>query len=613
LVDGWVQGLGNPNVSIGYDYGIYDAANPTTLIPENSTVPSGKQVILKFNPYVPDNIFWFGTGYSLDSPFGEWRVNATPPARVSNKVTCDSKDLTGQYTTSITGSYTFDVYIPLVVNPAARALGQLNGLSCGALTSNPDGSASAACTVTGSGTINPTFDYGSTYGKFYYRYTDQRDMTSIGWGGPGCYGNNIPLSQKSSLSSPYVLSVASQSFAYPLTVGVPTNTAPNQPTLTCPVGSVTAGQDVSVTVSATDPESDQVRYGVDWLNTGSVNSGWTGYVPSGTAQTLTKIGGYSSAGAYTVTAWAQDSNGAQSAPATCQVTVTSPLPDLTVSTASYNIPATVGQPVTMPMTVLNQGAGGTGAPFTTTYYFQSGSAFNTGTVGTAAISSGTLGAGGSSPTTQSFTFNSPGTYYYWVCADNLGVISESNEGNNCGWGTVNVTAAAQPVPTCTFSASPVATVPSTLTWSSTNATSCTGGGFSTGVGSPTVGSASVSTAGSYTLTCTGAGGTCTQSLSVGGSCSGTRTGTVTATPNRVRSNVATPVTFTLSAIQNVQTSCVLSGPGVSQTFTASSCVVPGASTNQTITLANQGIYTLTCDGVKTSTAIVNILPNFTEF
>jgi chitodextrinase len=71
------------------------------------------------------------------------------------------------------------------------------------------------------------------------------------------------------------------------------------------------------------------------------------------------------------------------------------------------------------------------------------------------------------------------------------------------------TQAGAPVPTATISANPTSITSgqsSTLTWSSTNATSCTGNGFSA---SGTSGSTSVSptVTTTYSVTCTGAGGT----------------------------------------------------------------------------------------------------------
>ena len=86
-----------------------------------------------------------------------------------------------------------------------------------------------------------------------------------------------------------------------------------------------------------------------------------------------------------------------------------------------------------------------------------------------------------------------------------------------GWVVQSGLAAVSPTaPTLWLSASPVSIAPgasSTLSWSSTNATACSGTGFSpTGVS----GSVSVSPAASttYTITCTGSGGSTTQSAAV---------------------------------------------------------------------------------------------------
>jgi Domain of unknown function (DUF1929)/F5/8 type C domain/Glyoxal oxidase N-terminus len=78
--------------------------------------------------------------------------------------------------------------------------------------------------------------------------------------------------------------------------------------------------------------------------------------------------------------------------------------------------------------------------------------------------------------------------------------------------------AASGLPTASLAANPTSITAgqsSTLTWSSTNATSCTGTGFSTGnatTGSVTV-TPSVTT--SYSVSCTGSGGTATASATVG--------------------------------------------------------------------------------------------------
>jgi hypothetical protein len=334
-ISGWAAGLTDPNITVGYDFGVYDSSG-VNRIPEGSTIAQGTQVMLKFSPYVSDNIFWFGTGYSMDSPYGEWRTNAEAPSRQSGKVTCDSKDLTQQYQLSSSiGVNGFDVYIPFSVNPPSRALSNLEGLSCGSLTQNSDGSQSALCTAIQAGNVAPTFNYDATYGKFYYRYSDQREMNYTGWGGPGCYGNNIPMIDfhgsadslagnfDTTIQPPYIANIPKQSFPYPLTIGTTTNNPPSVPTLTCP-SEVSVGQDITVSLVASDPEGNQIRYGIGWYSSATPDSGWTALMSSGANGSLTKIGGYSSVGAYTVYGWAQDTSSANSAPSSCVINVTSP-------------------------------------------------------------------------------------------------------------------------------------------------------------------------------------------------------------------------------------------------------------------------------------------------
>lgn len=94
------------------------------------------------------------------------------------------------------------------------------------------------------------------------------------------------------------------------------------------------------------------------------------------------------------------------------------------------------------------------------------------------------------------------TYHFRLCATNLG-------GTTCG-GDLTFTTSAN-VPTANLSASPQSIgygAASTLTWSSTYATSCTGGGFSTnGSASGSKSTGALYTNTTYTLSCSGAGGT----------------------------------------------------------------------------------------------------------
>ena len=122
-------------------------------------------------------------------------------------------------------------------------------------------------------------------------------------------------------------------------------------------------------------------------------------------------------------------------------------------------------------------------------------------------------------------------------------------GNQTTSSAVAVTVSnVSPAPTVTLSATPTSITSgsaSTLTWSSTNATSCTASGGWTGAkaisGTQSV-SPTVTT--TYTLACTGTGGTATQSVTV----------TVTAAPDTTPPSIPT----NLSASNITQTSVALS-------------------------------------------------------
>lgn len=129
-------------------------------------------------------------------------------------------------------------------------------------------------------------------------------------------------------------------------------------------------------------------------------------------------------------------------------------PDLTASAPSPGV-ATVNVAQTFSSTISNIGNASTGAGFSN--FFQVATASNGGGTVTdlPATTMTTLAANGASTATQSYTFSSIGTYSIRACADkssttNAGVITESNENNNCsGWTTVTVSNAS-----CAFSISP---------------------------------------------------------------------------------------------------------------------------------------------------------------
>lgn len=128
-------------------------------------------------------------------------------------------------------------------------------------------------------------------------------------------------------------------------------------------------------------------------------------------------------------------------------------------TASLITPATAikGTSATFSSTITNNGDASTGASFNNFMQLADGPG-GTGTViDLAATSMADLASGGSDITAQSYTFTATGTYSMRACADkttrvSVGVITESNEGNNCGlWQDIAV---AWPAITGTVSANP---------------------------------------------------------------------------------------------------------------------------------------------------------------
>lgn len=338
-------------------------------------------------------------------------------------------------------------------------------------------------------------------------------------------------------------------------------------------------------------------------------------------------------------------SGAQSITSACSNTLTvnpGALPDLTVTTPPAGATSfTAGTAQSYSGSVQNIG-GATATAYpnvmqvldstgnTSLAYFVASPAVVTTAAGAGSAVSGTVPAG-------AYPFNTAGTYKVRFCANmnNVGsiIISETSPLNNCGpntpAGTITVVVGSGGTPalSCTVSPTSLPASGGLATWTVTPSGGATGPytwapiGFSGySVVSPTAVSHTFTSADAgqnYSMHVSSAnvpaGVDCTPSLPVGSVCAGSPTGTLTANPNRIRANTPTSITFALPSIQNVKTSCTLSGNGiVTQTYSPSSCVVSGSFTAN-ISIPTQTTYTLTCDGLKTATTIINVLPNFQEF
>jgi trimeric autotransporter adhesin len=170
-----------------------------------------------------------------------------------------------------------------------------------------------------------------------------------------------------------------------------------------------------------------------------------------------------------------------------------------------------------------------------------------------------------------------GATYELSCTGNGGSAQQST--------TVSVTS---PAPTITFSASPSTVASgtgSTLIWSATHATSCTASGGWSGTkavtGSQSTGALTANE--TYGLTCTGAGGSATQSATV----SVTKAApaiVLSAGPSTVKSGAATSLTWSSTNA----TSCIASGGWSGSQSTS------GSKSTSALTATTS--FTLTCTG-----------------
>ncbi len=369
--EGWVDGLSNPDITIGYDVSVTNASNGQ-IISSGASVPTGTVVNFVFPAWTPQNITWFGTGYSADSPYGDWQASAP------SSITCNPNDFIVNYNyqdASAGLNLNFDVYVPLRVAPPARSLTGTTGMSCGGPVVQGDGSLKQQCTITGTGPLTPTFNYGATTGKFYYRYYDYRNSSQDGYSYvAGCYGNNLPMTggaisgfgqptvsggaaawnSNTIIKSPYVLNVGAMVIPYAL-VGIASNNNPNAPTITGPASGLTSTS-YGYGFTATDPDGDTIRYGVDWDNNGTVDEliPASGYISSGTQGTSNHSWG--SAGTYTFEAQTQDSRGGLSGWTSKTVTITTPpAPVATLTPTSATI--ILGASQTLTYTCTNSSSG----------------------------------------------------------------------------------------------------------------------------------------------------------------------------------------------------------------------------------------------------------------
>jgi len=322
--------LQNLNTSVAYNAQAIDDTTGGDAC--NTTIPEGTQVDFDFTPHVSSDVSWFGTGFDMDSPYGDWSIDAdSPPTTTGSVVNEDAGNPPdpAQWCTQKNYLNTWGVgwgnnnsYVLLEVDPPQEQVADIDGFTCG--TPGPDGSVS--CTASTPGTYTPTFNFASTYGKFYY---------SILYGPVwpyGCVAYPLPLSVLTPQSGVfgttlaqnpgnayYTLQVPQQQISCPITVTSATGTPPTAPTVSggsiavSSGSSCVVGEPYSITFSSTDPQSEQVKYGIDWDDSGKIEEyvPSSGFVNSGTQETASRT--FAKSGQKQIRVIAIDTDGSASA------------------------------------------------------------------------------------------------------------------------------------------------------------------------------------------------------------------------------------------------------------------------------------------------------------
>jgi len=238
--------------------------NKTTgaVIADGATVAVGTPVDfdLQFNGnFDTKTVSWGSMSGCYGSPTGAWVANAARSAST-----------------------------PLSVNPPTITVTEnTNGNTIFTCTTETD------CVIGSAGAAAAQVNFGATYGRYYHDYQVESCAEGI------CWWDNF--------TQVLAFPVPATSINFNFTAVVP-NAAPAAPTITGPATGTT-GSPLTFSFSATDSDGDQVRYGIDWDNNGSVDT-WapaTGLVNSGVSSPGTRT--WPTSGTYTIQARTEDDNG----------------------------------------------------------------------------------------------------------------------------------------------------------------------------------------------------------------------------------------------------------------------------------------------------------------
>jgi len=266
--------MDNQNISVAYGVVIKDVTDPLNpqVLSNNDTVEVGDKIQIEHQPFANNNISWFIAGSTTDSPYGYW--GALPSG-------CNASD---HIASDVWVDYTnigkdMDFYLPMSID--------YPDMNVVPISANLYPQTNDTFVITASGSVEFRVDFLPTSVTEALRYTkdglDCRDFKSY------AFPSVVP--QKT---------VAVNLIA----VLVPTsNQAPNSPNIVSSDTQCGSGPTWTSTVvySATDPDGDELEYGIMMSDDGGttwsseVTVPGSGTLTSGSQQTFTKT--WTSAGA----------------------------------------------------------------------------------------------------------------------------------------------------------------------------------------------------------------------------------------------------------------------------------------------------------------------------
>jgi hypothetical protein len=272
----WAVFKGGTQVSVTYAADAVDSSGNSVC---GATVPVGSTVQLRYKPFQPTDIYWNATGYAYGTPYGEWSTTGNYAPWNTTQHVCTPNYIVHTGISTHDGS-TFKIYGDLIVNTPSKNISlKGNGLTCNA----PDPDGNQTCSAGEPGNAEADFNFGPTTGRIYGGpcntdatgvkiFSAQRKL-------PG-YNGNITQWISCNINDVNNIPVSQHTISCPITI-VDASQPPSKPDVSAN-GSCVVGQPFTITMSSTASDNHLLRFGVDWLNTGSITQ-WAppapGYVP----------------------------------------------------------------------------------------------------------------------------------------------------------------------------------------------------------------------------------------------------------------------------------------------------------------------------------------------